>query len=270
MTKKDITLRTTTALLCAFAFLPARSSAFSYYVDAPTKYTWGNCGGGDVTDWSGPIRNGLDALGWSGRYYTEYLAWPQDFTDMNLDTWGDDHLMADSDSVAIFMGHGNTGRLHFSVSRYGACDAGFNADFSYTTMAMGDLGGKMAATMLAMACCFMNTHQMHTYSNHHNMNQLLGFGSIASGSAAMVQNFWNGTGGTGNNADSWLNKMEDRPGWFSGDNTTVVMTRGTSQDDLNWKRTNCGLKRLTCIYRSGGGWARFDWYDHGCSGCSGC
>jgi hypothetical protein len=122
-----------------------------------------------------------------------------------------------------------------------------------------------------MACCYMNfSSAQDLILQHHQEKQLMGFGGEAELDAGMVNNYWNATAGT-SNIDAWLNNMEDRPGWFTGDNTTVVMSRGHSSNELNWNQLYCGLKRQNCVDGgAGGGYWALNWHWHGCGGCAAC
>jgi hypothetical protein len=135
---------------------------------------------------------------------------------------------------------------------------------------LGAANGAQAASTVIIACCYMNTAYGSLITGNHYEKQVMGFGSIASVDNNMVNNYYQATAGT-SNIDAWLNAMEDRPGWFTGDNTTVVLSRGTSEINLAWNQLYCGLKRQNCVSGGGGGglWS-LDLHDHGCGGCNGC
>jgi len=78
----------------------------------------------DVPDYEWPIRNGLNSLGWTGWFYQNGDAYPQDFIDGALDSDGADYQNADSVGVAIFCGHANTGMIGFSWPHNNKCCAG--------------------------------------------------------------------------------------------------------------------------------------------------
>lgn len=255
------------------------SDAFAYvfFVDNPRYYQSGNCGfgeGDNRPDRTGAIRNGLATMGWTGQYWTGVDAWPQDFIDPTLAADGADYVTADNANLAIFDGHGDTGRLFFSHSRNGRCDAGgldSTTNISLGAGKMGSIGG--AGNFISISCCFLNLHQQRSFTEHHGLNQIMAYGSLSSTDSDMVSNFWKGTGGSGNNKSSWLSNMEDKSGWFTGDNTPVVFTRGWNLTDVDNNLSTCGLKRGTCWarkgYSVGSAWS-IDWKNHGCSGCDGC
>jgi len=248
-----------------------RSEAYSLVVVQPGNYKQGGCPPNDnVDDYSYPIRNGAAALGWSVVFWGASNAWPQDFMDP-----GDS---ADYYDNVVFLGHGNSGQQFFSVPHDGVCSAGATTGnywcdpedppCSNTQLAAGT--GAKASSVVMMACCYMEINRTALLTNHHHEKQMMGFGGISSIDAPRVQNYWDRTGVT-SNVDAWLNSMEDKPGWFTGDNTTVVMSRGHSEEERAWNRWYCGMKRQNCVDGGdGGGYWYLDWHWHGCGGCAAC
>jgi hypothetical protein len=181
---------------------------------------------------------------------------------------------ADLADVAVFTGHGNTARIFLGVpdtyTSETLCYAGANSGLTSSNIWLGaGSGGHLASTVM-IACCYMNIKKRSLWTDSHFEKQLMGFGSKSSLEGSMVTRYWNGTGGS-SNVDSWLNNMEDRPGWYTGDNTTVVLSRGHTQQELDWNHWYCGLKRQNCVNGGpGGSMGYVDWHDHGCSGCNGC
>lgn len=248
-----------------------RSEAAGYLLtEAPSNYSSGGCGGANVSDYTSPIRNGLAGLGWSSTFLRYGDAWPQDFIDPS------DY--ADTFDVTVFLGHGNTGRLFFSAPHNGQCCAGACSgniscswgDLSCSNVMMSSGNHAQVSSAVLMACCYLNINYQPLLLEHHYEQQLMGFGGVSSLDSNMVSNYYNGTGPS-SNVDSWLNNMEDKPGWFTGDNTTVVMSRGHTVDERAWNRWYGGLKRQNCVSGGpGGGYWYLDWHNHGCGGCNGC
>lgn len=64
------------------SFVPKDAHAYRYFVDDPHDYESGDCHP-DLEgreDRSYPIRDGLGAMGWTGDYWTDENAWPQDWS----------------------------------------------------------------------------------------------------------------------------------------------------------------------------------------------
>ena len=255
--RRSQTITSIAMLLGILAFANRAEAACYLLTEQPGNYQSGGCSPNtDVPDYSYPIRNGLAGLGWSNTFLTGANAWPQDFVDP-----GD---YADQFDVTVFLGHGNTGRLYFSTPQNGLCSTGASS------MQMGAGTGAKVSSAVFMACCFMEISHQDLLVNHQFEKQLMGFGGVSSLDAGMVNNYWDGTGSS-SNVDSWLNNMEDKPGWFTGDNTTTVLSRGQSQDELNWNHWYCGLKRQNCVTGGpGGSYWYLDWHWNGCGGCDEC
>jgi hypothetical protein len=246
--------------------LPAASShAFVAYIDHPSNYSSGDChyanndGCGDVT---GSIRSGLTSLGWTVNYWTSSNAWATDFMESTESGGGEDASYADAAQLAIFDGHGNTGQFGFAYSHNGVCWT------PRERTELSRLGGAQAAVFISTACCYMHMGFPETFTQHSGLGQQLGFGGEASMDSGMMSNYYNAS--NTNNAQ-WLWELEDKPGWFTGDNTTVIFTRGNNPSSVDWNYNNCGLKKQYCVSAANfnvNSYWRYDWIDHGTSGCN--
>jgi hypothetical protein len=266
--RQNIQLLLTGAVFCLSALIGAPAFAYKLFVDHPSSYSSGDChyqsndGCGDVT---GPIRGGLHDFGWDvSNFWTGGDAWASDFIDCSI-TSGEDCYNADGADAAIFDGHGNTGELGFAYKHNGFCKA-------YASQT--DLSGT-AAIFISTACCYMKLSAAYNFTEHNGLNQQLGFGNEASMDDGSIGEFWTATGGipwnvSGGSNMAWLDKLEDKTGWWTGDNTTVVFTRGSDLTDVANNRNNCGLRRGTCWARKGyyvGSAWQYDYKDHGSDGC---
>jgi hypothetical protein len=256
-----------------------------YFIAQPMSYDYDRgCGiSSNVGDYAYAIRAGLNGLGWTGRFYTGANVRARAWTDHSRHSLGWDHLDdpnngfnggADLADVAVFTGHGNTGRILLGAADSYAgetlCHAGANDSRTNSNILLGAGYGAHLASTVIIACCYMNTRFQNLLYADHWEKQVMGFGGTAKLEGSMVTNYLNGTGGS-SNVDSWLNNMEDRPGWWTGDNSTVVMTTGNTVDEVNWNRWYCGLKRQNCVNGGPGGFLVYlDQHDHGCGGCWGC
>jgi Family of unknown function (DUF6345) len=252
------------ASLCLLTLFSGPSHALSVYIDHPSSYPTGDChaadndGCGDVT---GPLRTTLASSGWTVHYWTADTAWATDFIDCTIMS-GQDCTNADASDMAIYDGHGNTGMLTFAYSHNGIC-LGLPSQTE-----LGRLSGATTALFISTACCYMNLALPGNFTDHGGLNQQLGFGGEASMTSDMIGNFYSQS--SGSNAGAWLAQMEDKPGLFTGDNTTVAFTRGATSADANNNYYNCGLRHATCRTRLGltvGSAWRYDYRDHGTAGC---
>lgn len=238
----------------------------SFFVDNPRSYPSGTCSSNlsDKGDRTGGIRSGLTEMGWAGQYWTGSDAWANDF----IDSAAED---ADTFDLAIFDGHGNTDVLGFAYPNEGVCYAGNMSLTGETNVRMGTANHAKAAVSIFATCCFVSVQNPDAWRNTSAGNQIMGFGGLSDSNVEMLNNFWNSSGGS--NLNAWLSEMEDRPGWFSGDNTVVVFTHGWTPEEVITNRSTCGLKRGTCWgangYLPSDPWS-MDWKQHGCGGCIGC
>jgi hypothetical protein len=251
------------AIILSLTVPVGRAAALNHILDElPKNYQSGGCGGIDLDDVTYPIRNGLANIGWSSTALFYGDAWPQDFIDPT------DY--ADTFDVTVFDGHGNTDSIAFSVPHDGKCCAGACSNLTSSNTLMSAGANARVSSSVFASCCYMNINYQTLLLNHHYEQQMMGFGGVSQIDSGMVSNYFDGTGPS-SNVDSWLNNMEDRPSWFTGDNTTVVMSRGHSDSERSWNRWYGGLKRQNCVTGGpGGGYWALDWHDHGCGGCGGC
>jgi hypothetical protein len=255
--------------------LTQKAKAYTLWDDNPRAYSSGNCSTGlsDNGDRWYNVRQTLSgSMGWGWAWLTANHAKASDFIELNLG--GQDAYAADMTNVAVFDGHGNVNDLAFAYQdSNGYCDAGYWGNTSDSNIQMGMNGGGKAALMILETCCYMmkgSTISIATFGGI----QELGFGSLASSDTGMVDDFFGHTN-SGTNWYYWLRDMEDKPGWWTGDNTTVVVTRGWDMSDVTNNRTNCKFKGQTCLnnppYGNGPSiWWQRDWIEHGCGGCAVC
>lgn len=283
--KKFFCIHAHCSSLLIFLILVLGSSicySYNYYIDEPRFYASGNCGAkkdDDRPDRTYPIRNGLIALGWTGSYFTGTMAWPQDFIDKSVINYPDglDHIFADNGQLSVFSGHGDSGYIHYSNSHtvtvdnvpYTRCGAGDN--FHDNGVVIGAATGDQSANMIVIACCYLNPNQLG-WIDGGGTTQIMGYGSLSFTDAGMVEDFFNASQGS-TNKDAWLDNMEDKPYWFTGDNTAAVLTKGWTWDDVNWNVSHCKLKGGVCwspwTYDNNDLW-QLDYLDHGCDDCTGC
>jgi len=248
--------------------------------EAPITYQSGSCHS-NLPNWgghTGGLQSSLRAIGWTGNYWTGPSAFPSDFIDSNKDPHnGRDWTAADRVDLAIFNGHGNVNDLAFAYpdGYTGICDAGYFGNLTSSNISLGAGGGgyTKAALFMAVTCCYVDFHHF-VAELFFGGNQILGFGSEAVLDSSEINEFYSATGGSsGRNWSAWLNNLEDRPGWGTGNNSSVSVTLGWNVADAIYNKSTCGLRRGTCWTRLGyspGTTFLKDWYDNGCGGCANC
>jgi hypothetical protein len=256
------------------AFVPATAQAYTYYCDAPHYYPANACRdtSNDVDELVRETLTELDSDGWSGSWYEGENAWPQDFIDNSLAGYSDglDYLYADNVNLAFFAGHGNNARIFFGYPHdegSGArCDAG--GPQTPNGFSLGRSAGQQAAIAIFASCCTLNPNTIQYMYANNGANQVLGFGSDAVIESGMLHEFYEDTQDTPN-VESWLDRMEDRPGWGTGDNSTVALQVGNDANNAAWLASFCKIRADRCNVNFGPGpynyWGW--WRNHGTGLC---
>jgi len=68
---------------------------------------------------------------------------------------------------------------------------------------------------------------------------------------------------------AWIEEMEDRPGWFTGDNSPIALTFGLSQSHCDWVQNTAKLRARSLLSDAPAPdtWYCYTMFDHGQSGC---
>lgn len=261
------------------------ANAGTYYIGQSTDYTGNGCESPDVPEDTSYLSSQLKSFGWSGQRYVDSQAWPQDLQEQcsaGYGAGGLDGVYADTKDLVVFSGHGGLGgNLYWGTAHNGVCDQYMGAN-----MRLGSMTGSSASYAIYNACCVLNTNTLVDHANWQWLRQQFGFHGLAAISAAMTGDFLDATGpypgpygtsGDLSNKQAWLGFMEDKPGWFTGDNSAVVVSYGATQTEANNVRSGAKLGRGTYVSRRpsgptcGGTQPLFyyivDLVDHGDSGC---
>jgi len=78
------------------------------------------------------------------------------------------------------------------------------------------------------------------------VHQQFGFHNSPSIGDDGLASFFNSTASL-TNRDAWLQELEDKPGWFTGDNSPVVLIFGASEADADTKNNSAKLKGGTYL-----------------------
>jgi hypothetical protein len=232
------------SLLAAVSLLyyitrPAFAQA-TYYIDESTDFTGNGCPNKDLNDVTSSLRSSLN--GWTGSRFVNSAAWPQDFIEScssSFGTGGLDQFFADSATLSVYAGHGNRGLLQFGFRRNNTCFVDFSAN-----MRLGSMAGAHSVFAMWVTSCTLNTDSLVAEANFQWERQQFGYHNSPSVKDDQPRSFYNRTLAS-NNKNAWLNEMEDKPGWFTGDNSPIVVTYGSTQPECaSFHNNSLGLRAL--------------------------
>ncbi len=232
----------------------------NYWIDESTDYTGNGCTNTDLNDVTSSLRSRLQSDGWSGIRWTNANAWPEDYIEQNLG--GIDHVAADSRTLAVYAGHGNRALLQFGYQRNGRCNITLDNDSRHGTQ-----GGDEASYMMYVTSCTINTDSLSRHFDQ-QVRQSFGYHNSPSVKNNQPRDFYEETSGTDNYV-AWREEMEDRPGWFTGDNSPITLTFGTSSSHCTTVQNTARLRGRTLLSNAPEPhrWYCYNMYNHGASGC---
>jgi hypothetical protein len=263
--------------LCAIAFAVQRraQASYSFYIDQNTSYSTNHgCGtNNDLDDDTASLASQLTTDGWTGSHFVDANAWPADFTEACSSTYGtgDDSYYADSAYLSIFSGHANAGYLAFAYPHNSVCsvDLGANAR-------LGSMAGDTSGVAIFYGCCTLKLSSLTSKANWQWTNQNLGFLDTESDGDDDIKNFFNGTSSSAN-IYQWTADLEDRPGWFTGDNSPIVVSYGADETSAGYVEDYGDLYYQVYLYTRSGGpscgqgqpgfWYNYYYIDNNNGGC---
>jgi len=190
----------------------------------------------------------LNAAGWTGTFFGNNAAYPQDFMEACQVAGGDDHNWADANRLAVYAGHGYTlgGSLVFGYPNQGICSVDLGAHAR-----LGSMSGSQAAIGIWITSCTLTGNSLVGKANFQWLWQQLGFHDSPSVGSDSPRAFFQGTQSSSNRS-SWFANMEDRPGWFTGDNSPMVVSYGSTAFQADDVRVNAKLKGLVYAFQRPG------------------
>ncbi len=245
------------------AFQGAGAAGKSFYIDESTDFTGNGCENTDLNDVTSSLRTSLVNDGWTGQRFTNASAWPQDFYEQTFPgISGVDDLYGDSKTLAVYAGHGNRALLQFGFMRLGMCTVTLD-----TQARLGTLAGDHADYAMYATSCTLNTNALQRHFRN-QIRQSFGYHNSPSIKNDQPRDFYEATNNL-DNAHAWIQEMEDRPGWFTGDNSPIAMTFGANGNDClaiqNAARLRVGVLLTDPPEPFGAACALM--IDHGASGC---
>jgi hypothetical protein len=235
----------------------------TYYIDESTDFTGNGCENADLNDVTSSLRSALNSNGWSGQRWTNANAWPQDFMEQTMpglsgvdDSFGDNFLLS------VYAGHGNRGLLQFGFRRLNRCTVTLQ-----TQARLGTQAGNRAGYAMYVTSCTVNLDSLNRHFNN-QIRQTFGYHNSPSVKDDQPRDFFEETDSK-SNARAWIDEMEDRPGWFTGDNSPITLTFGLDASHCDWVRDTARLRAGNLRSTAPEPHTRFCWimYDHGASGC---
>lgn len=252
------------ACLLSFALAGGAGAAGkNFYIDESTDFSGNGCENADLNDVTSSLQASLVNNGWTGLRYTNVNAWPQDFIEKTLvGKNGVDQIYGDTRTLAVYAGHGNRALLQFGFMRLNRCVVTLDADAR-----LGTLAGDHAAYAMYVTSCTLNLDSLGRHFNN-QIRQAFGYHNSPSVKDDQPRDFFEATNNL-DNAHAWVQEMEDRPGWFTGDNSPLALTFGANSNDCiavrNAARLRAGVLLTDAPEPFGAACGLM--IDHGASGC---
>ena len=98
-------------------------------------------------------------------------------------------------------------------------------------MRLGSMGGAGSAHAMYVTSCTLKIESIGSTAISQWERQQFGFDNSPSVADDDPGNAVECTATSGGNVNCWLAWLEDKPGWFTGDNSPVVVTQGTNSND---------------------------------------
>lgn len=249
--------------ILAVATPAAWATGKTFYIDESTDFTGNGCENADLNDVTSSLRESLADEGWSGSRFTNTLAWPHDFIEQTFAGQGGlDSSFGDTKTLAVYAGHGNRALLQFGFQRNGRCIITLDGNAR-----LGTLAGDDAAYAMWVTSCTVNLDSLARHFDQ-AIRQTFGYHNSPSVKDDQPSDFFEETDDL-DNAHAWIEEMEDRPGWFTGDNSPITLTFGVDASHCNFVRDTARLRGGTLLDDAPAPDAFFCFimFDHGAGGC---
>ena len=251
------------SLISAIAIVPCAWSQKTYYIDEATDFSGNGCENADLNDVTSSLHNCLKALGWTGQRWSNVNAWPQDYYESTFPNLsGLDNVYGDNALFTVYAGHGNRALLQFGFKRQGMCLVDLERQAR-----LGHLGGAKAVYAMYVTSCTLHLGSLSKNFNH-EVRQQFGYHNSPAVGGDQPRDFFEETDDK-TNARAWLDAMEDRDGWFTGDNSPLALTFGLDAAHCAWVRDTARLRGGSLLFSPPKPWGYYWWimYDHGDGGC---
>lgn len=252
------------ALMLSISMTPIPMLAqATYWIDESTDFTGNGCPNADLNNVTSSLRSRLDADGWTGTRWSNANAWPQDFYEQTFaGLSGLDDVAGDSQTLSVYAGHGNRALLQFGFLRNGRCLVTLD-----TQSRQGIVAGDEAAYMMYVTSCTINTDSISRHFDQ-AVRQSFGYHNSPSVKDDQPRDFYEETDDL-RNSRAWIEETEDRPGWFTGDNSPITLTFGLSQSHCFWVQDTARLRARVLLSDAPepDTWWCYVMFNNGQSGC---
>jgi len=259
MTKIKLNVRAclTVWFMC---FATVAFSQATYWIDESTDFSGNGCENADLNNVTSSLKSRLDGDGWSGTRWSNVNAWPEDYIEQSMG--GIDEQAGDSQTLCVYAGHGNRGLIQFGFMRNGRCTVSFAP-----SMRLGSGGGDEAAYAMWLTSCTVNLDALSRHFDQ-QIRQTFGYHNSPSIKDDQPRDFYEETDDL-RNERAWIDEMEDRPGWFTGDNSPICMTFGLNPTHCDWVAQNARLRDRSLLEDalSPHTWYCYLMFNNGASGC---
>jgi hypothetical protein len=250
------------AIFCAVPLLlvaaEARAQA-TYYIDESTDFTGNGCQNTDLNAVTSSLRTVLDNHSWSGSRFTNSSAWPQDFVEACSSSFGNGGLdddFGDAASLAVYAGHGNSGSIQFGFARNSMCAVDMASSGNLTTrgvMRLGQMSGRSGHSAMWLTSCTLKKDRLAAKANFQWLRQQFGYHNSPSIGDDTPSEFYEMMANdVVSNKTAWLEAMEDRPGLFTGDNSPIVVSYGSTSAEATDTHNNFRYEGRIIFPRPGG------------------
>jgi hypothetical protein len=232
----------------------------NYWIDESTDFTGNGCENADLNNVTSSLRSRLESHGWTGTRWSNRNAWPEDFIEQNLG--GIDHVAGDSQTLSVYAGHGNRALIQFGFQRNGRCTVSFPP-----STRLGRQGGDDAVYAMWVTSCTVNLDSLSRHFDQ-QIRQIFGYHNSPSVKDNQPRDFYKETDDL-RNERAWIEEMEDRPGWFTGDNSPIALTFGLNSSHCSWVQDTAKLRGERLLYDAPEPHTRYCYlmFDNGQSGC---
>lgn len=253
------TLMASLAVGCCAVSLNA-FALHNYWIDESTDFTGNGCNNTDLNNVTSSLRNRLNSDGWTGTRWSNANAWPEDY--IERDNGGIDHVTSDSRTLAVYAGHGNRGLIQFGFQRAGRCVVRTNTD-----MRLGRQGGDDASYMMYVTSCTINLDSLNLHFAQ-QIRQSFGYHNSPSVKDNQPRDFYKETDDV-DNVVAWREEMEDRPGWFTGDNSPITLTFGLNSSHCQTVKNTARLRDRDLLTNAPEPhtWYCYSMFNNGDGGC---
>lgn len=222
-------------VVVAGTMVTSSAAAQDFLLEEGLDFTGNGCESTDLNDVTGQLHSALLSDSRTGQRYVNGNAWPQDFIEAcssNYGTNGLDNSYADARRLSVYAGHGHISTLFFSHVRSGRCVVGLDGN-----MRLGRMAGASSVYAMYATSCTLNLGNLSNTAGNQLLRQQFGFHNSPIIANDDLGEFYRETN-PASNRTSWLDNLEDRPGWFTGDNSPLVRSAGENQTTASSTHNN--------------------------------